>query len=186
MNPVLTRCFVSLELPNYIKDISEQIQDEIRKRNLVDAKYTERNNLHLTLKFLGEINESVLKEVSASLKEIKFSSFDVFLGEAGVFSENDIRIIWLSLKGEGLLKLQTAVDDALKEMFVKEERFMAHITIARVKKTLKKKELLEYLNSLELDEKEHEIKKFYLKKSILTKRGPMYEAVEIYPAQNFK
>jgi RNA 2',3'-cyclic 3'-phosphodiesterase len=180
------RCFVSIDLPNEIKDISKNIQNELKNRNLVDAAYTSQNNLHLTLKFLGEIDNSTLKIVMDKLKKVNFDKFNINLGETGVFSEDVIRIIWLSLEDEVLHKLQKDIDDSLKGMFKNEFRFMAHITIARVKTTFQKDELLDYLKSIKLDEKKYEINEFALKKSILTNAGPIYEDIEGYPAQNFK
>jgi 2'-5' RNA ligase len=59
----------------------------MKKKNFFYGKFTEPENLHLTLKFLGEIQESKVHEIQKKLKEIKFKIFDASLGEIGFFSK---------------------------------------------------------------------------------------------------
>ena len=87
--------------------------------------------MHLTLKFLGEIDKEKVEEVKKKLRELKMQSFEAELGEVGIFSKRFIKIIWIKL--ENTEKLQKEIDEKLKEIFELEERFMSHITIARVK-----------------------------------------------------
>ncbi|MGV8169086.1 MAG: RNA 2',3'-cyclic phosphodiesterase [Candidatus Nanoarchaeia archaeon] len=177
------RCFVAIDLPEEIKTYSLKIQEEMKKQNFVDAKYTDKENIHLTLKFLGEITASEQKNVSEKLKKLRFETFSVELGEAGVFSDQEIRIIWLSLKGKGLHELQKKIDDALNEKYPSEFRFMAHITIARVKNVRKKQELLDYLKKLKVPQIKTEITEFSLKSSELASSGPVYNDIERFSAK---
>lgn len=183
MNPKI-RCFVSVKIPNELKDCCEQTQLKIKEGNLVDARYTERKNLHLTLKFLGEIDKESLNYASKMLEKIKFDRFKVSFNGAGTFlQEGEVKIIWYALGGEELLNLQKEVDKSLQGLFPLEKRFMAHITIARVKKTAKKKELEKLLKSLEYDRKEYEIDKFFLMESAHTGEGSVYTEIKEYSAR---
>jgi len=127
------RVFIAINLPEVIKEECVGIQKELEKKDLFRGKFTEKENLHLTLKFLGEIDKEDLERIKEKLKEIKFKEFELELGEIGVFSPKFIKIIWLELIGEGIFSLQKEIDNCLLELFERERRFMSHLTIARVK-----------------------------------------------------
>jgi 2'-5' RNA ligase len=184
MNAEYKRCFVALELPEEMKKFCTELQDKLRKNEFVDANFTEKENIHLTLKFIGEINNDDVKLVSEKLKTIKFGKIRFELGDAGVFSEQNIRIIWLSLKGHSLMEIQKRIDDALKDKYKSEFRFMAHITLARVKNVRNKKGLLDYLEKIKIPKISGEITEFQLKESILTPQGPEYTTLERYKMTN--
>jgi 2'-5' RNA ligase len=178
------RCFVALDLPREVMNHIKEIQENIRKQNLFTGKFTEVENLHLTLKFLGEINEEKTEQVKEKLKEIRFDEFEAELGEVGVFSKKFLKIIWVKLKGAD--KLQKQVDEALKEMFQPEFRFMGHITIARVKKAEDRNRLIQYLKQIKPKKLTFNVNKFFLKKSNLHSEGPVYEDIEEYNSEEKK
>jgi len=178
-----TRCFVALDLPrDVIREISKT-QKLIKEKKLFDGKLVDSENLHLTLKFLGEISKEEIAEVKKRLREIKFKSFEVGLGNVGVFSSkynSYIRVIWIKLNGKRTFELQKIIDEKLSDLFEPERRFMSHITIARVKRVYDKKGFLEYLKKLKVPKMKFKIDKFFLKKSELFDAGPVYEDIEIY------
>ena len=87
------RCFIALDLPREVINEIKDIQTNIQKQNLFIGKFTEPENLHLTLKFLGEIGETEIEEVKKRLQEIKMPEFEVSLGETGIFSKKFIIIL---------------------------------------------------------------------------------------------
>lgn len=178
----MTRCFIALELSEEAKAETERIQKDLGKQNLFEGKLTEKENLHLTLKFLGEIDELGIGEVKKRLREIRFKSFKAALGEAGVFSEDFVRIVWIKLEGD-VIGLQKEVDSTLKGLFNPEFRFMSHLTIARVKQVKDKRKFLDYLSSVKIKKIEFNVLEFALKKSELTDKGPIYTDIERYRLQ---
>jgi 2'-5' RNA ligase len=92
------RCFIALELPLDFRKEIVKTQDLIRRKNFFTGKFTGKENLHLTLKFLGEIDENKVKEVKERLKKVKFNEFEAYSEGIGVFDKKIIRIIWLQLK----------------------------------------------------------------------------------------
>lgn len=169
------RAFISIELPEEIKKEIFRLQDLLPK---FEGKKTELENLHLTLKFLGEISEEQLEKIKKELKEVKAKSFKASLGELGVFSPRFVKIIWIKLLG--CEKLQEEIDIKLKNLFPKEKRFMSHITIARVKQVKERKSFIEEIKRLKTRWLEFPIEKFTLRKSTLTKTKPVYEDIEVY------
>ena len=175
------RCFISLELPREIMKYIEELQEQLTKNNFFYGKFTEIENLHLTLKFLGEISEDKVEQVKKKLKEIDFKEFEVFIGEMGVFSKRSFKILWVKLLNKKIIELQKLIDDKVRELgFSVEERFMGHITLARIKKVVKKTEFLNYIKNLKLRKIKFRVKDFVLKKSVLTREGPNYQDLERY------
>lgn len=174
------RTFIALDLPReIIKEISG-IQKILKKQSLLTGKFTEPENLHLTLKFLGEVDEEKVEAIKKNLSEIKMNGFYCEIGEVGVFTKQFIKIIWIKLNGKGIFDLQKKIDEKLKDLFEPEERFMSHLTIARVKHVSSKKDLLDYLKSIKPKKMKFYCDKFYLKKSELKANGPEYTDLEEY------
>jgi len=169
------RTFVAVEIPEEVRKKIIKIQNQMPK---FEGKFTEPENLHLTLKFLGNIDDETLSEVKKRLKKIKFSKFDAKIDFIDVFSPDYIKIVWLHI--ETCAELHKAVDDALSDLFPTEHRFMSHLTIARVKHIEDREEFLDKVQTIKIPETKFRVDKFYLKKSTLTKPQPKYETLESY------
>jgi len=180
---VLKRCFICIDLPFKTRKYLEEVQEILKKKSFFHGKFTEFENLHLTLKFLGEISEEKIEEVKARLKKIKFSIFPVRLDEIGVFSERFINIIWIKLCGKGVFELQKQIDDALLGLFEGEKKFMSHVTIARPKKVFDKRIFLDYLSKMKIKKEDFNAEGFFLKSSNLREDGPVYSTIEEYLAE---
>lgn len=174
MNKV--RAFISVDIPKNILEGITKIQKMLPEFN---GKFTETENLHLTLKFLGDIDEEILLEIERRLREINFKSFETRISEIGVFSPEYVKIVWVKL--DNCENLQKAVDEKLSDIFEKEKRFMGHLTIARVKNIKNRKIFLEGLKKIKIPSRlNFSVKSFKLKKSELTPEGPVYETIEEY------
>jgi len=156
-----------------VKEIA-RVQEEAGKKRF-DGKMTELENLHLTLKFLGEIDKKKIEEVREKLAGIKFDEIECALGEIGVFSHRgNPRLVWVKVNGKGIFELQKKIDLELKGMFELEERFMSHLTIARVKYVKDKKGFVDYIKGIGVKKIKFKVGKFYLKRSELKSPGPIY------------
>lgn len=171
------RTFIAIDTPKELKDFFLDLQKKIN----IEVKINFTKEFHLTLKFLGEIDEEKLEEVKLVLKKVKFESFKVNTSNLGVFpTESYIRVVWIGLESEKINELQKQIDEKLSNLFPKDNRFHPHITLGRVKFVKDKEKFIENLKSIKVDEKEFEVKDFKLKKSTLTPKGPIYEDLEIY------
>ncbi|MCK4849272.1 MAG: RNA 2',3'-cyclic phosphodiesterase, partial [Candidatus Heimdallarchaeota archaeon] len=141
------------------------------------------NQLHLTLKFLGEVAEKRLVEIEKELKMIKLPSFEIELLHMGFFpNERRPRVIWIGLS-EGksqLITLAREVDDRLSKIgFPKEKRkFSPHLTVGRIKKLYpdELQNIVDYVHSINTVGMEKEVVQSILfKKSTLTPHGAIYE-----------
>jgi len=163
------RCFVALDLPPAIWKAAVTSQTALRAVH-GDLRFTNPVNLHLTLKFLGEIESPEVEETQNRLHDIVCPPFDVHLGEAGCFRP---RIIWLALRGAEALQQQ--VDAALDGLFEPEHRFMGHITIARTKQIPAL--LSRTVESIAVPDLTAPVATFSLQESHLSPTGPSYDTL---------
>ena len=132
------------------------------------------------MKFLGDLDENKLETVKMILSEIKVKKFKIYLNELGVFpNENVINIIWVGLKPErDIMNLQKRIDEVLLDLFSKDQKFLSHITLGRVKFIKNKEKLKGILKETKINKIEFEVNKFRLYKSELTKNGPRYYVLD--------
>ena len=126
---------------------------------------------------VGEIEKDAINNVKKILPSTKHPPFELTLKDVGVFSQKFIKIIWVKVSD---VPLQPLVDNCLKDIFKLENRFMGHITIARVRSLADKKSFLQLINATTVNEVSFMAKYFYLKESILTPDGPIYKDIDRY------
>ena len=93
------RAFIAIELSPEIKDSLEQIQSHL-KYSGADVKWIETGNIHLTLKFLGDITEENCGKIKSILGEISRATkpFEMSIKDIGAFPNIDYpRVIWVGL-----------------------------------------------------------------------------------------
>jgi len=180
----LKRCFIAIEFSDeVIKEIA-RMQELIVKTKFT-GKLTELENLHLSLKFLGEIDDEKIGKVKEKLKTIKFSEMKLKLGKIGTFSiHGRPRIVWIKIEGKQIYDLQKKIDEILKDLFKPEERFMSHLTIARIKYVKDKKGFSEHIDSMHTKPISFDVSSFKLKKSELKPLGPAYNDLEVYKSNS--
>ena len=176
------RTFIAIELSDEIKDALDRIESHL-KYSGADVKWVAEENIHLTLKFLGEIDEKKCEKVKAALDEIAKStaSFEISLKDIGAFPKIEFpRVIWAGLdKGaKESTELAAKIDEALSAIgFDRETRpFAAHLTIGRVRSPKNKAELKEKMDSCILQPTPYTQTVIFVSlfHSKLTPTGPIY------------
>jgi len=182
------RAFIAIELSPEIKDSLEQIQSHL-KYSGADVKWIEKDNIHLTLKFLGEIDEKRLQYIKDILDEIgKLSEpFEISLKDIGAFPKIDYpRVVWVGLdKGVAESKiLAEKIDEALSKIgFDKKSRpFTAHLTLGRVRSSKNKDALKEKILNCQTSTVDYQlIGCVTLYRSTLTPEGSVYTKLHETP-----
>jgi 2'-5' RNA ligase len=145
-------------------------------------KWTSPDNIHITLAFLGDTEEKMIKPVCSMLNEQCTGSgeFELIIKGSGVFrSKRDPRIIWTGIEpSEKLIKLNQVIMNGLKELKIKMEvrPFNPHLTIGRIKHlndTEVLKSLTEQFHNSEIQKVR--VNDVVLFESILHPSGPVYE-----------
>ena len=169
------RLFVALDLKE-IKTEASRLKQLIKERGL---NLTE--GAHLTLKFLGETDESKAKKIVERLGCVRSEPFKIRTDSIGFFpNEKNPKVVWWGIEeSPEVMRLHEAIETALAEFgFRNDFRFHPHITLARVKFLQDKKKFLEKVRRLKPETNEVRVDRFILFKSTLTPEGPVYDVVE--------
>ena len=142
-------------------------------------KAVEYENLHLTLKFLGEVEAAKLKTLKAALDGVKTSRYRVAVKGIGVFpNPGNPKVVWAGLEAgfNETIALNKELDEYLTKLgFEPDDRFHPHITLARAKGPTDKARLNALIQaSSETVFGGYEADKFILMESRLTPKGPIY------------
>jgi len=179
------RVFCALELTSSARTrLMEHIN---RLRQTVPnaaASWSREQNLHLTLKFLGELAPPGVRKLSdaAAAAVTKVSSFQISIEEPGVFPKRGKpRVLWLRVKDEtGMLsKLQLRLKEACaREGFAREDRpFHPHLTLARLRKPQGAHTLAETHHQLIFEPVKAEIRELLVIRSELNRDGSKYTVI---------
>ncbi len=176
----LIRSFIAIEFSEGVVKEVARVQEALSHMKF-HGKMTELENLHLSLKFLGEIEPAKVEKVREILRTIKFEGFEAKLGDIGIFHmKGDPRIVWIKILGKGIYDLQAKIDETLEKerLFLREERFMSHLTIARIKYVKDKKGFENYVRNISVRDLKLKVESFVLKRSELKESGPVYTTLE--------
>lgn len=183
----LVRSFIAIDVenPDVVRRV-EELQREVLRLGL-DIKLVEKENLHITLRFLGEIPQSRINDVAKALANIKMNKFQIKLRGVGVFPDlARPRVLWVGVSDgvEELKKLATAVREAVDRFAENREdrEFVAHLTVGRIKSSRNIERLREFVaRYANVDFGVIVVDKIKLKKSVLTPRGPIYTDLFVQP-----
>jgi 2'-5' RNA ligase len=167
------RVFLAVDIPENIKKKLFNLAQKIDKEGVVPVS---DQNLHVTLKFFGDLSFDKIVSLEAKLRDISSQPLKVTIKGVGVFpSEDYIRVIWAGCTG--LEPLVNQIEETLGSQFggKEDERFVGHITLARVKRKTNLRDFLQLHKNDSFGEFTTDT--FELKSSQLTKSGPIYSTV---------
>jgi 2'-5' RNA ligase len=128
----MIRLFAALALPEAVRQRLAQV-----RAPLPGARWVTLENLHVTLRFIGEVEPSVAGDIDALFSRVVAPSFDIRLAELGTFgSRSRVRALWAGVeKTEPLAHLQAKIETACGRAGLPPEgrKFHPHVTLARCK-----------------------------------------------------
>jgi 2'-5' RNA ligase len=179
------RCFIAIELPDGVKRGLRELQAQLKAGSSAPVKWVDPANIHLTLKFLGNVAADRIDEISLAMTEAARGTppFSLEIKELGVFpNPRRVQIIWVGLGGEvdKLARLQQRIESGLEKLGFTPEgrRFTPHLTLARVRDQatpLEREKLGQLITETEFAAAHKFIvDSVKLMKSQLTREGPIY------------
>lgn len=179
------RAFLAIDLDD---DLKPKINKIIKEFKQIDTriKYVELANLHLTLKFFGDIDTNGLSLLEEAIANVlaDFNAFNIKVKGCGAFPNNNhIKVIWVGIDDDSIVRdLHDRLDKEFVRLgFDKDRKFSTHLTIGRMKSAKNKdkvKSVIEEFEDVEIGEME--VSKISLKKSTLTPQGPIYEDLTVF------
>lgn len=179
------RTFIAIELPEALREEITRLQDKLKDKSRVSVRWVNAGNIHLTLKFLGDIGndkvDDILEVLSESTRGI--ASFRLGVKGLGVFpNPQRPRIIWVGVSGalDKLGILQKQIDKALAHLGFPSERrpFSPHLTIARLHDratSADRNEMGRLIEETSFTSRQDFLAgEVHCIKSLLTREGPVY------------
>jgi 2'-5' RNA ligase len=128
----MIRLFVALELPDAVRQRLTGLMGGVP-----GARWTESENLHLTLRFIGEVENDRAHDIDAALAEVTAPAFDLILDGVGQFGNgNRARLLWAGVeRNDALHHLNQKIESALVRVGLsrEERKYTPHVTLARLK-----------------------------------------------------
>lgn len=186
------RTFVAIELPERVKSAISELQQELKKSR-ADIRWVKPDNIHLTLKFLGDTDEKIIGNIVETVKEAcsVYGRFDLGTKGVGVFPDMRApRVLWVGISDNATLTgLQKSIEDELAALGFSPEkrRFRPHLTLGRFKSSFGKEGLYDKIEEHKnLNLGSIEVKSIFLIKSELTPYGAEYTKIAGIDLKNEK
>lgn len=174
----MIRLFVGLGLPDAVAGRLAALA-----AGIPGARWVEARNLHVTLRFIGEVEEGVAQEIHECLGEIRAAAFDLAITGFGTFGRSSPTSLWAAVdKAPEILHLQGKVDAALARAGIAPEgrKFVPHVTLARLKESPVGR-VQDFIAGHSPFRADVAVDQFILYRSHLGRSGAEYEAVAEYP-----
>lgn len=182
------RAFIAIELPEDVKTVLSGLLDKLRKGNERAVKWVSPEGTHLTLKFLGNIPEERVPQITVAVRRAAAGIGPCTLELKGLGAFPNLRtprVVWVGVGGDvpNVIKLQKTMDNALIPLgFIPEKReFSPHLTLGRVRDRASSGERLQLggmISSFKFTERPAFLaKKLSLMKSTLTSSGAIYDCL---------
>ncbi len=169
----MLRLFVGIEFPPELK-----LRLSLLQSGVTGAKWVDPGNFHLTLRFIGEVDEGTAADVDETLLRLKARPFSLQLAGAGVFGNGKPRQLWIGVDREPALStLQSKIEQALIRAGLPPEprKFAPHVTLARLRDP-KRTDIQHFLHShAQFRAEPLRVEQFSLIASYPTKAGSVYE-----------
>ena len=182
--PSALRLFIAVELPANVRQRLADVADELRGMGLERLRWVRPENIHITLKFLGETPAERQPQIEDALRAAAegVAPHELTLGELGKFGgRQNPRVLWVDVRGDvdALKALHKRVDAKIAPLgFPADERpFAAHLTLARVPQDLAKKvarPLTEAIEAVKVPDPPIPVREIVLMRSELRREGPLY------------
>lgn len=179
---------MAIEIPSPVILKLKQIQDTLKAYDF-NIKWVKPENMHLTIKFLGDIDPSQAGQIGDLAGSIVNRHGTVSLAATGLGAFPNInrpRVVWAGLSGQTdiLEQLKSELENELEAVGIEKEtkKFKGHLTLGRIKKSLKEKRFVQVMNQHQAFETEtFTADGIGFFKSDLTPSGPIYTKIRTFP-----
>ena len=177
------RAFVAVDMDE-ASVVSRLVEAQRALRNLgADLKLVEPENIHATVRFLGEVPAVTIELVKEQMNEVKFSPFEMEFAGLGAFPNlRRINVVWVGMRkgGEEISRIFEQLEPRFRKIGFEPDRkgFSPHVTIARVKTGRMREELAKFVEEMrDTPFGVIHVEELRLKRSVLMPKGPAYSTI---------
>jgi len=178
------RTFIAVDIPDSIREKIARLQAKLKEKK-ANVKWVRPQTIHITLKFLGDVEEERIDEIGEAIERaVKgFQPFTAFVGGAGRFpNDRKPRVLWVGVKkgGNALSELADRIENECAQLgFEKGKRkYSAHLTLGRVRSSKNIGSVVEAMNSMEFEGGFFEASEVLIMKSDLKPTGAVYTVLK--------
>ena len=175
----MIRLFVALEIPEAIRTRLTLLEGGVP-----GARWASEDQMHLTLRFIGEVDGNVANDIDDALAGIRAPGFTLELAGVGEFGGKNPRALWAGVRSnDALLHLQKKIETALQRIGLppEERKFSAHVTLARMRSAPREKVMQFLTHHALFASGPFPVNRFVLFSSQLGSGGSVYHAERVYP-----
>ena len=173
------RLFIAIRPPERVRDLLIDAMDDSPSLRWVGDE-----QLHLTLRFIGEVERPVANDIAVSLNRIRSPSFDLAVAGVGKFERRNGGAIWAGIHPkESVAALAAKIERAIQQVGIEAEHrsFMPHITLARWRRSDAEAVDAFLRRNSDLKSESFRVEGFILFESRLSRHGPHYEEIAAFP-----
>lgn len=179
----MLRLFAGLSVPILLRQRLTTLQGGIE-----GARWTERENFHITLTFIGDVDEITAEGVDEALQSVKVEPFRLALKGADIFDKAGVpSVLWMGVSQSGHLhRLKEKIDRALytARLPFENRKYVPHVTLAYLKNAEEAKVAAFIQQNSLFATEEFDVTEFILYRSRQTKHGAVYEELMEYPLES--
>lgn len=129
------RIYIAIDFEDNIKNYFDKLTSDIKK-HCTNGSFTEKNNFHLTIRFIGEVDDLQITKAKEVIEKavLKIKPFDLLINNLGIFKRKKTNILWIGVEQNTVLsELYKELSTLLKESKIPfyDKLFMPHITLGR-------------------------------------------------------
>jgi RNA 2',3'-cyclic 3'-phosphodiesterase len=177
----MIRLFTAIEIPESVR-----LQLSLLQGGMPGARWTPTENMHLTLRFIGEVDHAVARDIDDVLADIREPAFSLALKGVGEFGRKEGRALWAGVaNGVELQHLAAKIESALQRMGLEAEtrKYSPHVTLARLR-DVPMGEIQAFLTTHAMFKSPpFEVRQFVLFASQTTAKGSRYRIESAYPLE---
>lgn len=179
----MIRLFVALKIPDEVKtEIFKHCYAIVE--NPSDYRWEAKDKIHLTLKFIGEVQEELLPQIIDELEFIKnYPSFNCLVSRFGFFfRDNEAKILWCNLDtDDSIISLVDELNNRLEkyDIEIEKRKFKGHLTLLRIKDRMSEK-FVKRFKEYKFDPIEFNTSQIALIQSVLKQNGSEYKVLKFY------
>lgn len=179
----MIRLFVALEIPENVKDqVFEHCYKATEKQS--ELRWEPKEKIHLTLKFIGEVNEEFLPKIKEEINFVEnYTSFACTISKFGFFfRDKQAKILWCNLEtDESLFSLVDELNNRLEkfDIEIEKRKFKGHLTLSRIKLPVSE-ELIQYVKRFSFKPIKFTADRISLIQSVLKPYGSEYKVLKNY------
>lgn len=179
----MIRLFVALEIPDKVKEELFNHCFSIVERSS-DYRWEAKEKIHLTLKFIGDVKDELLPQITEELEFIKnYSSFNCTISKFGFFfRDNQAKILWCNLEtDDSIISLVEEINTRMNkfDIEIEKRKFKSHLTLLRIKNKVDEK-FIKSFKEYSFDPINFTSNEVELIQSVLKPSGSEYKVLKIY------